>query len=149
MNIWQGIKKIIKKESKPIDIWHYFLGNYRYKLYYSVFSRSKLRNLLYKLLRNHISQQIEYRIEWMDRECYDSGSCKICGCETTALQMCNKPCDKPCYPAMMNKYQWKEYQKGSAFKDKNGTWMKQFTKNGKPLLLKENNYGYYIPNNQY
>jgi hypothetical protein len=32
----------------------------------------------------------------------------MCGCSTTALQMCNKACDKPCYPSMLSRKEWKE-----------------------------------------
>ena len=42
----------------------------------------------------------------MDTKCYTAGECKLCGCETTALQMANKQCDKPCYPPMMSKGKW-------------------------------------------
>jgi hypothetical protein len=34
----------------------------------------------------------------------------MCGCMTTALQMCNKPCEGDCYPSMMSKKQWKVYK---------------------------------------
>jgi hypothetical protein len=34
----------------------------------------------------------------MDIDCYLDGSCKKCGCETTALQMANKACAGNCYP---------------------------------------------------
>lgn len=47
----------------------------------------------------------------MDKECYNSGQCKICGCKTTALQLANKPCDKPCYPSMMSKKNWNKIKK--------------------------------------
>ena len=46
----------------------------------------------------------------MDTECYEQGSCKICHCDTTALQMANKACGKPCYPKMMNKADWLEFK---------------------------------------
>lgn len=88
----------ITQGRRPIkDVFYYFQGNWRYKIYYSPFKF---------LLRKHILQQIDYRIKWMDQECFNEGSCKLCGCETTALQMCNKSCDKPCYPPMMNKEHW-------------------------------------------
>lgn len=81
----------------------YIQGNLRYKLYYSkVLYGIDLSWLLSKWLR----EQIELRIESMDRECYESGSCKICGCKTTALQFANKACDKPCYPSMLSRKQW-------------------------------------------
>lgn len=146
MKIWEGIQKIVKGERPLIDVWHYWLGNYRYKFWYGGKWSKKsqlIANIRKSVIRKHIKEQIEYRIKWMDRECYDNGSCKICGCETTALQMSNKPCDKPCYPAMMNKGQWKKYQKGGTFRDKNGIWIKIFTEDGKPILIKETSYGYY------
>lgn len=81
----------------------YIQGNLRYKLYYS--------RLLYGvdlswLLPKWLKEQIELRIDSMDRQCYNEGSCKICGCKTTALQFANKACDKPCYPSMLSRKQW-------------------------------------------
>ena len=90
--------QVFWKEGKMSDVAHYLIGNYRYKLYYSV--------RWGWLMRTHIRQQIEYRIQVMDRECYMAGECKMCGCATTALQMASKQCDKPCYPEMMNKGEW-------------------------------------------
>lgn len=83
----------------------YLQGWYRYYLYYS--------KLLYGidlsyLIRLHIYQQIVMRINSMNRECYYSGSCIICGCKTTALQMANRACEGDCYPKMLSKEQWKE-----------------------------------------
>jgi len=95
------MRQHFKAKKTPKNIWAYFQGNIRYKLYYSRF-----RNLL----PAHIIQQYEYRLQVMDQACYDEGSCKLCGCQTTQLQMANKPCDKPCYPAMMGKKQWKKYK---------------------------------------
>ena len=42
----------------------------------------------------------------MEKKCYTTGTCILCGCETTALQMANKACDKPCYPSMLSKKKW-------------------------------------------
>ena len=90
-------------KKKISDAWAYIQGKVRYKLYNStVFSW---------LMRVHIYEQIEYRIAKMDPECYLKGACKICGCATTALQMANKACPKPCYPVMMNKKDWEEFKK--------------------------------------
>lgn len=75
----------------------YIQGKLRYKLYYSYYKF---------LIPTHIREQIDYRIKMMDKECYNNGACKICGCETTALQMANKACPKPCYPKMVNKRKW-------------------------------------------
>lgn len=80
------------------NIWAYIQGNLRYKLYYS--------NTWGWLMRKHIREQIDWRIHIMDRECYKTGSCKLCGCHTTQLQMANKRCDKPCYPTIMSKGTW-------------------------------------------
>lgn len=75
----------------------YLQGNIRYALYYSRFKF---------LIRKHIREQIKIRIDSMDRECFNNGSCKLCGCKTTALQMANKACDKPCYPKMFSRKKW-------------------------------------------
>lgn len=89
------------------NIYHFSVGTARYKLYYSRYSW---------LIRKHIAQQIEYRISIMDKECYENGSCKMCGCRTTALQMADKQCPKPCYPKMMNKKEWNQYCKTKGLK---------------------------------
>ena len=87
------------KKAKPTlkNIISYMQGNLRYKLFYSNFAF---------LIRPHIREQIKVRINSMDQECYNAGECKICGCQTTALQMADKACDKPCYPSMLSKEQW-------------------------------------------
>ncbi len=82
----------------------YIQGNYRYKLYYSRFKW---------LLRPHIVEQIDVRINSMDRQCYNEGQCKLCGCKTTALQMANKACEKPCYPKMIDKVTWTRVKNSS------------------------------------
>lgn len=83
------------------NIFYYIQGSLRYRFYYS-----KLKFLI----PLHIREQIYYRIMVMDEDCYSQGQCKLCGCSTTALQMANKACDKPCYPKMMNKKNWKKYK---------------------------------------
>lgn len=84
------------------NIFAYVLGYYRYHLFYS--------NHFKFLIRKHIFEQIEWRIYVMDDDCYMQGSCKKCGCDTTALQMANKACEKPCYPKMMSKKEWKKFK---------------------------------------
>lgn len=84
---------------KLIDIWYYIQGTVRYKLYYSKYFSW--------LIPVYIHEQIDFRINSMDRKCYMQGSCIICGCKTTALQMSNKMCGKPCYPKMVNRSKWK------------------------------------------
>ena len=123
------LMEIIKGKRPLIDVVHYIVGNLRYKIYYSKYRK--------KLLRKHIEEQITWRIEVMDRDCFFDGSCKICGCETTALQMANKSCDKPCYPKMMNKTDWKMFKKGELVRDKHGEWIRYLI-TGKPLLFIDN-----------
>lgn len=53
----------------------------------------------------------------MDQQCYNQGSCTLCGCHTTALQCANKACDKPCYPMMMNKNLWNRFRGGEEMTD--------------------------------
>ena len=93
----------MKQEIKLKNIIAYIQGNLRYKLYYSKFAF---------LIRPHIREQIQARINSMDKQCYNEGQCKMCGCQTTALQMANKACDKPCYPKMLNKRDWKILKRG-------------------------------------
>jgi len=80
-----------------LNIKSYLVGNFRYKVYKTEFQW---------LIRKHIKEQIDWRIEVMNPECYHLGSCTLCGCATTALQMANKACDKPCYPPIMNSIEW-------------------------------------------
>lgn len=83
------------------NILNYIQGNVRYQLYYSKFAF---------LIPKHIREQIDVRINSMDKQCYSEGQCKLCGCSTTALQMCDKQCDKPCYPPMVNKVAWEKFK---------------------------------------
>ena len=93
---------MIKTKITIESIIAYIIGNVRYKLFYSKYSF---------FIRKHIHEQIEWRIKVMDKQCYEQGSCKKCGCTTTALQMANKMCDKPCYPSMVGKQEWKIFKK--------------------------------------
>ena len=95
------------------NIISYVQGHIRYRLYYSRFKF---------LIRPHIREQIEYRINSMDPVCYEKGSCIMCGCTTTALQMANKSCDKPCYPTMMDKKSWNIAKKTLHCKELNMEW---------------------------
>lgn len=92
----------------------YITGHYRYKLYHTPHLRG--------LMRTHIKEQIATRIRSMDKLCFDRGSCKLCGCRTTHLQMANKACDKPCYPKLVDSYQWLTMKRGFSFKFKGITW---------------------------
>lgn len=96
------------------NMWAYLQGKYRYKIYYG--SRLKW------LIRPHIREQIKSRIQSMDIDCYLDGQCKLCGCETTALQMADKACDKPCYPKMLSKSEWQDMKKNAIFVLHNVSW---------------------------
>lgn len=90
IDIWRG--------ERPLkDVWHFIVGHYRYTLYYSKFNF---------LIRKHIKEQIRFRIDNMNKECYNNGECIMCGCQTTALQMCSKPCEGKCYPPLYSKKMW-------------------------------------------
>lgn len=80
------------------NILYFIQGWFRYPIYYS-------KNFGF-LMRKHIREQIDHRVSVMNRECYTSGSCVKCGCQTIALQMANKPCDGYCYISMQNKKTW-------------------------------------------
>ena len=79
------------------NILYYLQGNFRYKAYYSRFNY---------VIRKHIKEQIDVRIRSMRETCYNNGVCDICGCQTTALQMCDKACEGFCYPKMLSKKEW-------------------------------------------
>ena len=132
MTLKEGIKRIWTGQNPPIDIWHYLVGNYRYKLYYSKYIKTPL--VAPPLMRQHIWEQINYRISVMDRECYMNGQCKICQCATTQLQMSSKRCEGVCYPTMMVKKQWERFKTGGTFTDINGVWVKREDALGKNLL---------------
>lgn len=96
------------------NAWYWLQGNLRYLLYY----RDRFR----WLIPRHIREQIAFRISVMDSECYSGGSCKLCGCRTTALQMSNKSCDKPCYPPMMGVRDWDRFRLGLAVEFDGWSW---------------------------
>jgi len=98
-----------KRTIRWIDIKSYFIGMYRYHLYYGIFKF---------LIMKYIREQIDYRIKVMDKECLEKGECKLCGCMTTGLQMANRSCDKPCYPTMMNRKAWAKFKDGEVIEDK-------------------------------
>ena len=103
-----------KKKFKLKDVWHYIQGHVRYFFYYwknnYFFNKKWIRWIflipLQKLLPLHIREQITIRINSMNQQCYLNGSCKMCGCKTTHLQMANKACEGLCYPQMQTKKNW-------------------------------------------
>lgn len=102
MKMITNIKRILDGEAKAIDIFYYLQGHCRYSLYYS-------KSFAW-LIRKHIKEQIEYRVQVMNEECYNTGACIMCGCKTIELQMCNKPCEGKCYPKMMTRKEWKIFK---------------------------------------
>jgi hypothetical protein len=88
------------------NILYYIQGHVRYSTYYSPF---------YWLIPIHIREQILYRINSMNPICYERGSCIACGCKTTHLQMCDKPCNNNCYPKMLNKTLWHLFKGANMF----------------------------------
>lgn len=92
------INKINKALHKPSLIIDFMLGTYRTKIYYSRFKE--------QLLRLHIIEQFEYRMNSIPKKCYNNGQCKECGCSVPDLQMANKSCDDMCYPRFVNKKLW-------------------------------------------
>jgi len=103
----------MKAKVNLTNIISYLQGNIRYKLFYSNFAF---------LIPVHIREQIQYRINSMDVQCYAQGYCKMCGCQTTALQMANKACDKPCYPSLVSKKRWNRLKKGVLHIENNIPW---------------------------
>lgn len=107
-------QKPIKKAKPTIkNIYAFITGSIRYKLYYSKYR---------KLIRSHILSQIDFRISVMEQACYNAGSCKMCGCTTTALQMASKSCDKPCYPPFMSAKKWAELIAGRLVRIHGNMW---------------------------
>ena len=94
--------RVNRKQLSIKNVFAYLQGNIRYFLYY--------RPSLQFLIPLHIREQIECRINSMNKECYQCGSCIKCGCKTTALQMANKPCEGNCYPKMVNRKTWKFFK---------------------------------------
>jgi hypothetical protein len=105
---------ILQGNYKVIDIWYYIQGNVRYKIINSSFR---------KLIRKHVKEQIELRISNMNKECYNNGECVMCGCATTALQMCDKSCEGLCYPRMMSRKEWLAFKDGDVLKDGEYYWV--------------------------
>lgn len=73
------------------------LAWWRYTLYYSWWD-----GFLSKTIRD----QFKWRMNIMEKACYENGSCQRCGCTTGPLQMADKSCDKPCYTPFMDKEKW-------------------------------------------
>lgn len=99
--ILHSLKSIMKGEKSLLDVWYFFQGHIREKLYYSKFRW---------LIRRHIQEQFDFRMKVMDQECYLAGQCKVCGCDIPALTLSDKQCEGKCYYPMMSKKQWTIYK---------------------------------------
>lgn len=109
MKLYQNLKDVLMGKRNVSDVWHYLVGHYRYWLWYTV---NKDTSIKPKLMRQHIWEQINYRISQMNPKCYAAGSCERCGCNTTELQMASKTCEGLEYPPMINKNSWDKYKIG-------------------------------------
>lgn len=103
------------------DIFYFIQGYARYYL---------VKMFGFGVLRSHIGEQIMMRGMSADRKCVGDGRCKICGCHTPALFYADKECDKPCYPAMKGRKEWKRFKEERG----NDEW---YIKNFKFIRLKE------------
>ena len=119
-------KNLLQGSYSLEDILDYFRGMIRYKLLYTKY---------YKCVPLYIREQIEFRIKVMDKDCYNNGTCQLCGCMTTALQMANKACKKPCYSHMFNKEDWKSLKNNLAVYDKHTKLLWHYTRKG--ILIKK------------
>lgn len=146
MKLKEAINQIVTGKKPLIDVYHYLLGNYRYKLYYDL----KYKSIKHPLIRQHIFEQIAYRIFVMNKTCYQKGSCIKCGCNTTELQMANKRCDGVCYPTMMSKSDWMEFKDGKIVMDNkgDGAWIAMTSIDDKGVRTKKHIF-YKETNNSY
>lgn len=111
-----SIKEIYNRLKKdPKDAWYYIQGNVRLFVF--------RRNAFKFLIRKHIAEQYLWRRDIAARDCFLNGQCKCCECETPALFFSEKGCSvdkiqrcvirglKKCYPALMDKKEWTEFNK--------------------------------------
>ncbi len=82
------------------NVYSYIQGNIIYKCINS-------KNWKW-LIPKYIQEQYEYRVNTMNKQCYDQGSCIACGCETTQLQAAYRACENDCYPYMLTYKEWKQ-----------------------------------------
>ena len=130
MSLKKNVKMIVTRQRPIIDVWHYMIGNYRFKLYYSRLWRF--------LLKKHIYEQITLRLTWMNQTCYNRGSCVKCGCDVPQLQMCSKSCDAKCYPKMLNRKDWGSFKGGRVLIQDKDIWL-YHTSNNKIELVTHHN----------
>lgn len=82
----------------------------------------------------------------MDKECYYSGSCKMCGCGTTELQMCDKACEGECYLPMMSKREWKWFKIMVVDFDKDNFGLNYVSRAIKLLFEKKDDFNLFFTN---
>lgn len=76
----------------------------------------KNRDLAGFSLPPHVYEQIIWRrcqVILISPECWNSGDCKVCGCDILGKTMEDRQCsndENPCYPAMMDAETWKKYK---------------------------------------
>lgn len=115
------------------DIVDYYRALYRE---YLMDNRNILKKKFKFLIRKHIREQITWRMFYVKKVCMDKGYCHHCGCDVPSLQYANNSCKEPCYPTMMNKKEWNDFQKKLKYKDKKNkcVWFlnsaKQLIRNG-------------------
>ena len=122
MKVREIVKQLWKGEVTFNDIYSYLQGNIRHYLYYSRFNF---------LVRKHIKEQFEIRVNSMNPECYRRGECVVCGCMTTNLQMASKACEGFCYPILLGKKAWNKFKKHEGIII-NGQWWELMKKNCGP-----------------
>lgn len=111
------------------EIVDWFRAYFRFYCYYH-------KNFTF-LLRPYIREQIDFRIDvMMDKDCYNLGYCKVCGCETPALQMADKPCEGNCYPKIVNRQDWEFFKWGGCIFDEHFIWKNKRLGNYFPLDAK-------------
>lgn len=116
LEITEGIKKILRGEASLLDAWYWVQGTYRaYGYYYYKFSsdfpeyNTPVRREVWRFMRDHIKGQLSFRVNSVNSQCYDSGSCISCSCKTPDVFFADKACNELCYPAMLNKEQWNKF----------------------------------------
>jgi hypothetical protein len=120
------------KEITIKNVWAYLQGNYRYFIWYSF---PVYRT---KLIRGHILEQVEYRLNSMNKDCYNKGFCK-CGCKTINLQFADKTCVDICYPYLVSKMMWEFLKRTKKPVQLNGVyWLLDIKRK---LFIKTENHG--------
>ena len=74
------------------------------------FYQGTKRKLEFSKLPEYVQDQFYYRITKMDKTCIANGMCP-CTCPFPAKQLSDEPCEKNCYPWIMEKNIWEEYCK--------------------------------------